>query len=189
MLLLYKVVLYFINKGCNYLEYWDLYDKNRKPLNKTHQRGIPLNDDEYHIVVSIITVNSKKQILITRRAPTKEIYPNLWENTGGSVISGETSLNAALRELFEETGITALKDELIKIDTLMGTRKGHFAFVDIYMLKKDIEIDKLKMQPGETTEAKWVTFKQFEEMAEKGEVSGSTAKRLEAVKGIIEKNM
>ena len=67
-----------MNKGCAYLEYWDLYDKNRRPLNKIHQRGIPLNDDEYHIVVSIITVNSKKQILVTRRAPTKEIYPNLW---------------------------------------------------------------------------------------------------------------
>jgi len=176
-------------KGCYYLEYWDLYDKNRKPLNKIHQRGVPLNDREYHIVVSVITVNSKNQILITHRDPNKEIYPDLWEITAGSVISGETSINAALRELFEETGINVSADELIKIDTVMGTTKGRLAFIDIYMLKKDIEINELKMQPGETTEAKWGTFEQFEEMAEKGEVARSTAKRFDAVKGMLEENM
>ncbi len=172
-----------------FLEYWDLYDKNRKPLNKVHQRGIPTNDDEYHIVVSIITINSKKQILVTHRDPNKEIYPNLWEVTGGSVISGETSEDAALRELFEETGIRCSSDRIKKIATVMGTTKGRFSFVDIYITKKDIEIDELTMQPGETTEAKWVTIEQFEEMAKMGKIAESDFKRFNYVKNIVEESM
>ncbi len=33
------------------MEYWDLYDKNRKKINKIVKRGDILKDDEYHIVV------------------------------------------------------------------------------------------------------------------------------------------
>jgi len=38
------------------------------------------------------------------RHPNKKEYSNYWENTGGSVLSGETSKVGAIRELFEETG-------------------------------------------------------------------------------------
>lgn len=181
-----KIFLCFvIHERVALLEYWDLYDKNRKPLNKIHQRGIPLNDGEYHIVVCVITINSKNELLLTHRDPSKEIHPDLWEITAGSAISGETSINAAARELFEETGIDVSEDELIMLDTVVGNTKGRFAFVDIYMIKKDIEIDKLKMQPGETTEAKWVTSSQFKEMAKKGEIAESAIKRLSIVKDLI----
>lgn len=163
------------------MEYWDLYDKNRKPLNKIHQRGIPLNDNEYHVVVSVVTINSKKEVLITLRDPSKKTYPNTWEITTGSVLSGETSQNAALRELFEETGINASKNELISIKTLMG----QLSFVDMYMIKKDIEITSLRMQPGETTAAKWVSFEKFNEMVRQGNISTSCAKRFRAIKNLI----
>jgi len=163
------------------LEYWDLYDKNRKPLNKTHRRGIPLNDGEYHIAVYIVTINSNNQILTTHRSPEKEQYPDLWEITAGSAVSGESSECAALRELFEETGIKASPNELVKIGTLMGNT----AFIDVYMIRKDIDITSLIMQPGETTEAKWVTFEQFTHMVEKKEVAKSVAKRFSAIKKLI----
>ena len=148
-----------------------------------------MNDDEYHIVVSIVTINSKKQVLITHRDPNKEMYPDLWEITAGSVISGEESRNAALRELFEETGISVSDKELLLMDTIMGDTKGRFAFVDMYIVKKDIEIDKLTMQKGETTEAKWVTFEEFDEMAKNGEVAKSAVKRFNMVRDTVKKYM
>ncbi len=163
------------------MEYWDLYDENRKPLNKTHQRGLPQNENEYHIVVLIVTVNSKNQILITHRDPNKESYPNLWEVTVGSALSGETSKKAALRELFEETGIKCKDDELFEISTI----KESAAFIDVYLTKKDIEIENLTMQPGETTEAKWISFSEFDKMAENGYVAGSIVRRLGIVKNLI----
>lgn len=38
-------------------EYWDLYDTNRQPLGRTHLRGLPLDKDTYHVVVSVWTVS------------------------------------------------------------------------------------------------------------------------------------
>ena len=34
-------------------ELWDLYDGRRRPLGKTHRRGLPLAPGEYHLVVEI----------------------------------------------------------------------------------------------------------------------------------------
>ena len=171
------------------MELWDLYDKNRKPLNKVHQRGLPMADDEFHIVVSIITVNSKKQILVTHRDPNKEMYPNLWEVTAGSVISGEESRTAALRELFEETGIKINDNELIALKTLKGDTKGRRSFVDVYLVRKDVEIKNLTMQKGETTEAKWVTFSEFEKMAQAGVIAKSAVKRFNTIKPLLLKKL
>jgi 8-oxo-dGTP pyrophosphatase MutT (NUDIX family) len=45
-------------------------------------------------------------LLLVQRAPT-DSYPNCWEVPGGSVdMTGETILEAAARELKEETGLT-----------------------------------------------------------------------------------
>jgi len=166
------------------LEYWDLYDKDRKPLNKTHQRGLPQNENEYHIVVLIVTINSKNEILITHRDPNKESYPNMWEVTVGSALSGETSKEAALRELFEETGISRGNNELTQIATI----KEKIAFIDAYLTRIDIDIENLKMQPGETTEAKWVSFSEFDEMSKKGLIASSIVRRFGIIRdSIIEK--
>lgn len=146
------------------MEQWDLYDGNRHPLNKTHIRGNEIAPGEYHIVVEIWTVNSKGEILLTLRHPKKEIYPNLWENTGGSVLVGESSKEGAARELKEETGIIASESELI----LLGTKREGSAFVDTYIVHKDISIESLTMQEGETVSAQWVTLQEFDYIIDEG---------------------
>lgn len=82
---------------------------------KTHERGVPLGPGEYHIIADVWTVNQRSEILLTRRHPDKP-YGLLWECTGGSVLTGENSVEGALRELSEEVGIHASKDELHLID-------------------------------------------------------------------------
>ena len=89
------------------MELWDLFDAGRRPLVRTHPRGTPCAAGEYHIVVSVWTLDSRDNFLLTLRDPAKESYPNTWENTGGSALAGETSRAAAVRELAEETGILA----------------------------------------------------------------------------------
>ena len=146
------------------MELWDLYDSERRPLGRTHRRGDEMHPGEYHVVVEIWVVNSKKEILVTLRAATKEVFPNRWENTGGSVLAGETSMEGAVRELHEETGIVASERELIPL----GTHQDDSAFIDLYLLHRDIPISGLTMQEGETTAAKWITPEQLGEMAGNG---------------------
>ena len=85
-------------------EMWDLYDKNRNPLNKKVLRGTVLSDDEYHLVVYAWIKNSEGKYLISQRAKRKA-QPLMWECTGGSVKSGENTYQGAIREVSEELGI------------------------------------------------------------------------------------
>ena len=49
-------------------------------------------------------VNGRHEYLMLKRSSDEKIYPNLWQFVSGSVIDGEKALDAALRELKEETG-------------------------------------------------------------------------------------
>ena len=68
------------------MEYFDLYTIDRKPLGKLVQRGAPISRGEYHIVVQIMTVNSKGEVLMTQRHPELS-FPMLWECTSGAALA------------------------------------------------------------------------------------------------------
>ncbi|NLY20528.1 MAG: NUDIX domain-containing protein [Tissierellia bacterium] len=133
-------------------EYWDLYDENRVSLNRTHLRGVPLNSGEYHIVIEI-WVLTKDGIIITKRQEDKP-YGNLWEGTGGSILSGETSLEGAKRELLEEIGLDVDEDEL----KLFYSIKSNTSFKDFYYVRKNVNIGELVLQEEEVSDAKIVSF-------------------------------
>lgn len=148
------------------LEEWDLMDGNRRPLGRRHQRGKPMKPGEYHAVVGIWAVNLQNDILLTLRASEKTWYPNVWENTGGSVLAGETSRQAAVRELYEETGIIVDEEAVI----FLGSAKEQETFADTYIVRADIPKDNVRLQPGETIDAKWVTLFELNQMMERGEI-------------------
>ena len=89
------------------MERWDLYTQDRKLTGQTMVRGEAIPAGLYHLVVGIWTINSQGRVLLTLRHPNKEVYPNTWENSGGAAKAGESSLEAAQRELEEETGYRA----------------------------------------------------------------------------------
>lgn len=144
------------------VEYWDIYDEDRNKTGKLHQRGIPLQEGDYHLVVTICTINSNNQILLTLRHPDKP-WGNYWEYTGGSAVYGEDSITGAQRELSEETGIEVDNGSLI----FLGTIQGQSDFVDTYLVIKDIVIEDLKLQAEEVIDAKWVDMQEFDEMGSK----------------------
>jgi len=155
------------------MEIWDLFNANRDPLYRTHIRGNKLKAGEYHVVVGIWVINANGKLLLTKRSLQKEQYPDLWENTYGSLLAGEINVDGALRELYEETGIRADKRDL----QYCVTQKTSTSFVDMYILNSNILISKLVMQENETTEAKWVSIDQFKSMILDGQISPLVAKR------------
>lgn len=136
------------------MEFWDVYDENRRLTGRTHKRGEPMKEGENHLVVGAIVFNSKNEILVTKRSDCKEKGPGMWESTGGAVIAGEDSRTGMQRELFEETGISAELNELV---LLKEQHHGH-AFLDIYIVKKDVAIHEIILQETETQAAKWLPF-------------------------------
>ena len=155
-------------------EYFDLYTADRRRLGRKIQRGAPIPHGEYHIVVQIMSVNSHGEILLTQRVPQKT-SGGRWECSGGCAISGETSREAAVRELFEETGIRAYPGEI----SLEWTLTTDSMLRDFYIVHKDVSLDRLRLQSTEVCAAKWVTFERLEEMALNGQTTRTVAKWLE----------
>ena len=148
-------------------EIWDLYDVHRDLTGETWVRGTkaPIPRGKYHVVVSIWTYTPEGKILITRRHPGKS-FGGLWENTGGAVISGESSLEAACRELLEETGIKPAADRL----RFLGDVWHSGCIVDAYLYISDVDVNELTLQDGEVTEARLVTEDELDLMSKQGKV-------------------
>lgn len=140
------------------MELWDLYDRNRVKTGKSHVRGTPLPPGMYHLAITVVTFHPDGKVLLTRRSPEKKAYPGWWENTGGSALQGETSLQAACRELQEETGISAKPEEMTLLIRETRREDTHF---DIYAVTKDISLDEVCLQPGETDSVRWMELEDW----------------------------
>ena len=132
-------------------EILDLYDKNGVRTGETLIRGTKVPAGRRVLLVSIVTVNSSGEILLTRRAKEKT-FAHCWENTAGCVQSGETAAQGAVRELFEETGIQAAESEL----ELRGTASGADYIHAFFLVRKDVPLSAIRLLAGETDAAKWV---------------------------------
>lgn len=156
------------------MEYFDLYTRDRKPLGKKVLRGAPISAGEYHIVVQVMTVNSEGEILLTQRVPEKT-SGGRWECSGGCAVSGESSREAAVRELFEETGIVAETEEL-KLDWSTITDS---MLRDFYVVQKDMPLTKIRLQSTEVCAAKWVSFERLCEMSDNEQTTRTVTRWLD----------
>lgn len=144
-------------------EFWDIYDKDRNFTGRTVERGKPMAQDEYHIVVEAVIRNSKGEYLISKRAPNKH-FPNMWEFTGGSVLAGEGSLTGALREAKEELGVDLDKSTAVLFKTGIRQYRSFPDFNDIWLFDFDCDINDIVLQEGETVDAMWAISTQIREM-------------------------
>lgn len=136
------------------MEIWDLYDKDRIKTGETMVRGSQFKENTYHLVVHVCILNLEDKMLIQQRQPFKDGWPNMWDITvGGSAVSGDTSQLAAEREVYEEIGYKLSLDG-IRPSLTINFDKG---FDDIYLIQKDIDISKLKLQYEEVQSVKWAS--------------------------------
>ena len=147
------------------MELNDIYDKDRNLTGRTHRRGTIWRKGEYGLVVCVWVYDGEGNLLLTRRAPEKS-FAGTWENSGGAALAGETSLQAITRELREETGIQAQPEEFQLLDTARD-RNCHY---DFYCLKRQIPIEQVILQPGETDGAMWASFDKVHTMIQNGQI-------------------
>ena len=146
-------------------ELWDIYTKERLKTGKLQKRGEKLSDDEYHLVIHVCIFNNKNQLLIQQRQPFKTGWPNMWDlSVGGSAIAGESSGQAAERELAEELGLKMdLSDVLPQFTTTF--RNG---FDDYYIIKNDVDLTHIKLQKEEVQAVRWADKEEVLKMQQEG---------------------
>lgn len=62
-----------------------------------------------HRATGVVVRDSAGRLLVHRRTDTKDVYPGRWDcSAGGVVLAGEDPVDAAVRELAEEVGVSGV---------------------------------------------------------------------------------
>lgn len=151
------------------MELWDLYTYDRRPTGKLHRRGTPIPEGLCHIVVHVWLRNAKGEYLISQRSVDRQEYPLKWECVAGSVLAGEDSLHAAVREVKEEVGISL---DPAKGRLLSATKRpGYPAFRDVWLFPYDGPILLDKATTNEVAQAAWMTKQQAKHLMDAGQMA------------------
>lgn len=122
---------------------------------KCHKEGL------WHKAVALFIINSKGQVLLQKRSIKKKMWPNMWDITGGGhVLAGEFGFQAIIREMKEELGIDLEKNDTTFIGSAISINiKGDIVnkhFNEYYIVNKDVDESKLKLDAEEVSEVTWV---------------------------------
>lgn len=142
-------------------EIWDLVDKDGNSIGIQWERGNRANIPEglYHPCVEV-WVRVGDSVILTQRHPDKSEGLR-YDSPGGAVLSGEDIIAGALRELFEESGIKAEREELKFLGAVTG--KVTYAASFLLTLKK---MPTLTLQPTEVVGYKVVSRSELENMSD-----------------------
>lgn len=134
-------------------EWFDVVDEQDRvigaaPRREVHARGLR------HRAVHVLVFDGAGRIVLQRRAPTKDLFPNVWDSSAsGHVDRSEDYDPCAARELREELGITpaAAPARMARIEACAQTG---WEFVWAYQCRHDGPV-----QPAasEISEVAWFT--------------------------------
>eukprot|EP01063_Lacrimia_lanifica_P008249 TRINITY_DN15329_c0_g1_i1.p1 TRINITY_DN15329_c0_g1~~TRINITY_DN15329_c0_g1_i1.p1 ORF type:complete len:305 (+),score=74.46 TRINITY_DN15329_c0_g1_i1:43-915(+) len=138
------------------------------PAEELHEQGVELPARHPHPRVGAVVIpRYKGKVLITRRGAHMRTFPKAWVFPGGSVDPGETAADAAVRELREETGLTAVPGSVRLIgvwESVYPTTapeclaqqgiKGHH--LALFFTADVADPSALMLQVSETDKAVWV---------------------------------
>ncbi len=151
------------------MEQHELVDENGNKTGKilTNIEARDLNNvpNGYYIsVVGVIIINENNEILLQKRSRFKRTSPGKWGICSGKVDLGETPLEAGVRETIEEIGIDLKKEEL-KLLSIDKIEKLHLT---AYYVRKNIEINKCKLQEDELEEVKYFKIEELQNLDTEG---------------------
>ena len=141
------------------MELVDLLNNRKELIGETCERNA-VPEGKYRLSIHIWIVNDKNEILIQQRSASRKMFPNMWTNTGGACIAGETSIETVFRELKEELNVIPNIDNL----ELIASYKRKKDYVDVWLLRQNINIKDLKFNDNEVQAAKWVSIEEWKKL-------------------------
>ncbi len=150
------------------MEKLDVLDENGTATGIIKDRSEVHRDGDWHRAVHVWIVNGQNEILLQKRSSEIDLFKNLWDiSLAGHVQSGEKSREAAKRELREELNIKARDDELKFVETYQSRLKDGAdqdnQFCDVYLLRREIDLRKIKKQKKEVAATAFFPIKEFKE--------------------------
>lgn len=131
----------------------------------------------WHRIIVVAIIDKNGHLLMQQRSIKKETNPGKWDvSTAGHVSAGQSSKEAAIREVSEEVGMNVQEDELEYICTYKTTNKIKEDYIanhiyDFYIVKREnIEMSNIKMQESEVDQVKLCNLNEVQEMLDNKQV-------------------
>lgn len=145
-------------------EYLDIVDEQDNVIGKDTRDAIH-EQHRIHRGIHVFVLNSKKEILIQKRAQTKSDRPGYLDaSVGAQVRSGESYEEAAIRETKEELGFTP--EKLIKVCDYHSysdrQRENRRLFITTYN-------GRFVKDPNEVDSIQFLSIDQIQQLKESGE--------------------
>lgn len=129
----------------------------RKPKDAVHRDG------DLHRSAHVWIIAADGRVLLQRRSQRKENNPGLWDvSAAGHLSAGEAAVDAAIREVGEELGLSLAPGELQFLATMRESAVlNEGTYIDneiheIFLVRRDVDLHSLRLDPEEVAEVKWV---------------------------------
>lgn len=133
-------------------------DKNNIIIGGITRGKAHSSKDVFYRTVYIVIKNNLGEVLLQKRSPTKDLYPNCWDlSVGGHVIFGDSYLETAIRELEEEVGIKVGLEDLVDKGKVLVRLPHSNEFFRVYEYKL-IDNDLIQPAGEEISEIKWLSI-------------------------------
>ena len=155
------------------LEFFDILDEKGQKTGQIKERSLVHEDGDIHGTVHIwIRRKTKKgyDLLLQKRSSQKDSFPGCYDiSSAGHISAGDEPLESAIRELNEELGIKATKQQLKKVGIHEGKMKGNFygrefknhEISTVYIYEEPVDITQLKLQEEEVEEVRWMDVEEL----------------------------
>lgn len=138
------------------VEILDIYDENRVHLGVKDRNAVHRDGDwhcTFHCWIIYRGADGTDYILMQKRGPDKELFPNLLDITAaGHYEAGETAADG-IREIKEELGIEVSFDALIPVGSRLGAARYNGLidreFNDVFFLVFDASLSVYRIQEEE----------------------------------------
>lgn len=161
-------------------EFLNIIDGEDRITSESKPRSLVHRDGDLHPTVHIWIIKRMDMgiyVLLQKRAPEKETHPGCYDvSAAGHVSQGDEFRDAAVREVYEELGLTVLPEHL----DFIGMKKRFFSetndnreIIDnelsaVYLYRHDIDIDKLTISKSEVSEVCWAEIDELLSVMDKG---------------------
>ncbi len=146
-------------------ELFFLVDETDSELKSISRAEAHSGSKKIHRSVGIFLVSCSGKMLLQQRSMDKDVDPGRWSySVSGHVTYGQTYLEAAKRELFEEVGVVA--NRLKKLGKFLIETESEREFTTFYRYIVPESIT-LKLDTMEVSKTKWVPIKKITSFASK----------------------
>ena len=169
------------------MELFDILNEDGTKSGIVRERGVAHREGSLHATVHTWIVRKNKQegklsdydVLLQKRSVCKDSNPGSYDiSSAGHVGTGDDILSAAVRELEEELGIRASKEQLHYVGIHYGAFEAVFhgkMFRDrekssVFVYTEPVEISDMTLQESEVEEVRWMDYEECRRCIQEGTI-------------------